>query len=432
MNKTGNVRVLPPTAARTNTFDRLESSVRSYCRSVPALFERAEGSHLIDRQGRRYLDFLSGAGSMNYGHNHPLLAEALVDYIRDGGVAHSLDLHTTAKARFLEALESRVLAPRRLDYRVQFTGPTGANGVEAAIKLARKVTGREGIVAFTNAFHGVTLGALSLTGNQHHRGAAGVSMPGVLRAPFDGYLGEGVDTLDYLARALDDPSSGFGHPAAVIVETVQGEGGLNAASAQWLARLQDTCRKRDILLIADDIQAGCGRTGTFFSFEPAGLKPDLVVLSKSLSGFGLPLAVVLIDPALDQWRPGEHNGTFRGNNHAFVTATAALEHFWSDQQFSEGIARRATTVRARLARIASQSPLRLTLKGRGLMSGLACPSGEFASAVCKAAYRRGMVIETSGAHDEVVKCLPALNIDEALLDEGMDLVEESFSLAARQ
>lgn len=432
MNKSGNLRVLPQTAARSNTFERLESSVRSYCRSVPALFERAEGSHLIDRQGRRYLDFLSGAGSMNYGHNHPVLSEALVDYIRDGGVAHSLDLHTAAKARFLEALESRILAPRGLDYRVQFTGPTGANGVEAAIKLARKVTGREGIVAFTNAFHGVTLGALSLTGNQHHRGAAGVSMPGVLRAPFDGYLGEGVDTLEYLARALDDPSSGFGHPAAVIVETVQGEGGLNAASTQWLARLQEVCGKRNILLIADDIQAGCGRTGTFFSFEPAGLKPDLVVLSKSLSGFGLPLAVVLIDPALDQWQPGEHNGTFRGNNHAFVTATAAFEHFWSDQEFSQGVARRATTVRARLARIASRSPLPLTLRGRGLMSGLACPSGEFASAVCKAAYRRGMVIETSGAHDEVVKCLPALNIDEALLDEGMDLVEESFSMSARQ
>ncbi|MGA1462932.1 MAG: diaminobutyrate--2-oxoglutarate transaminase [Steroidobacteraceae bacterium] len=431
MNQNSHLRALPASAARPGTFERLESSVRSYCRSIPALFERAEGSHLIDRQGRRYLDFLSGAGSMNYGHNHPVLAEALVDYIRDGGVAHSLDMHTAAKARFLEALEARILMPRKLDYRVQFTGPTGANGVEAAIKLARKVTGREGIVAFTNAFHGVTLGALSLTGNQHHRGAAGVSMPGVLRAPFDGYLGANVDTLDFLARALDDPSSGFGHPAAVIVETVQGEGGLNAARLEWLQRLQALCHEHDILLIADDIQAGCGRTGTFFSFEPAGLNPDLVVLSKSLSGFGLPLAVLLIDPRLDQWKPGEHNGTFRGNNHAFVTATAALDHFWSSSDFSVGVVRRSQTVRARLARIANEAAVPLALRGRGLMSGLACPDGELAAAVCRAAYRRGMVIETSGAHDEVVKCLPALNIDDELLSEGLDLLEESFRMAVK-
>ncbi len=411
----------------TETFDRLESGVRSYCRSVPAVFAKARGPELIDGNGRHYLDFLSGAGSLNYGHNHPALRQALLDYVAGDGVAHSLDLHTEAKARFLEAFQKYVLAPRKLSYRIQFPGPTGANSVEAAIKLARKVTGRENIVTFTNGFHGVTLGALALTGNGHHRGAAGVSMPGALRVPFDGYLGKDVDTLDYLEKALGDPSSGFGHPAGVIVETVQGEGGLNAAGRDWLRRLERICRERDMLLIVDDIQAGCGRTGTFFSFEPAGIRPDVVTLSKSLSGMGLPFAIVLIDPKLDQWAPGEHNGTFRGNNHAFVTATAAIETFWRTSVFEHDVRRKSGVVRTRLKQIADSCSMPLVLKGRGLMSGLSCPDGEVAAAICKAAYRRGLIIETSGPHDEVVKCLPALTIDDADLERGLAILAEAFA-----
>ena len=410
----------------TETFDRLESGVRSYCRSIPAVFAKAQGPELIDAAGRRYLDFLSGAGSLNYGHNHPALRQALLDYIAEDGVAHSLDLHTEAKAKFLEAFQRHILAPRKLSYRIQFPGPTGANSVEAAIKLARKITGRENIVTFTNGFHGVTLGALALTGNGHHRGAAGVSMPGALRAPFDGYLGKDVDTLDYLDKALNDPSSGFGHPAAVIVETVQGEGGLNVAGSDWLRRLERICREREMLLIVDDIQAGCGRTGTFFSFEPAGIRPDVVTLSKSLSGMGLPFAVVLIDPKLDQWAPGEHNGTFRGNNHAFVTATAAIENFWKTSHFEHDVRRKSGVVRTRLKQIADSSRMTLELKGRGLMSGLACPDGETAAAVCKAAYARRLIIETSGPHDEVVKCLPALTIEDSGLEHGLAVLAEAF------
>jgi len=416
----------------TETFDRLESGVRSYCRAIPALFDKAQGPELIDRQGRRYLDFLSGAGSLNYGHNHPALRDALIEYISSDGVTHSLDLHTTAKARFLRALQEHVLGPRKLKYRVQFPGPTGANAVEAAIKLARKVTGREDIVTFTNGFHGVTLGALALTGNSHHRGAAGVSMPGAIRMPYDGYLGEGVDTLDYLEKALGDPSSGLGHPAAVIVETVQGEGGLNAARLEWLARLEKTCRAHDMLLILDDIQAGCGRTGSFFSFEPAGIRPDIVTLSKSLGGMGLPLAVVLIDPRLDEWKPGEHNGTFRGNNHAFVTAAAALETFWKTSAFEHDVRRKSGMLRTRLKQIAEAVDLPLKLKGRGLMAGLACPDGKTAGAVCRAAYRRGLIVETSGPHDEVVKCLPALTIGDADLDRGLAILSESFEEVAEK
>lgn len=407
------------------TFQQCESRVRSYAGSFPALFARAQGSWLIDDQGRRYLDFLSGAGSLNYGHNHPRLRAALIEYINAYGITHSLDLHTTAKAQFLDRLDALILKPRGLPYVAQFTGPTGANAVEAALKLARKITGRRGIVAFTNGFHGVTLGALAMTGNSHHRQGAGVELSNVIRMPYDGYFGEGVATLDYLEKTLDDPSSGIDTPAAVIVETVQGEGGLNVASTAWLRRLQDLCRERGILLIVDDIQAGCGRTGGFFSFEEAGLQPDIVTLSKSLSGIGLPFAIALFRRDLDVWKPGEHNGTFRGNNHAFVTATAALEYFWSDERFESEVRRKALVVAQRLDEIVATAPEEIARKGRGLMQGLSFSDPQAARAVSREAWRRGMIVETSGPHDEVVKCLCPLTIEEADLAKGLDILAAS-------
>ncbi len=415
-------------------FHKHESKVRSYARNFPSLFSRAEGAYLFDEQGKGYLDFLSGAGSLNYGHNHKLLREALVRYINESGVAHSLDLHTTAKAEFLQKFDELILKPRGLPYLVQFTGPTGANAVEAALKLARKYTGRRSIVAFTNGFHGVTLGALAMTGNSHHRGAAGQELSGVIRMPFDGYLGEGVDTLEYLEKTLNDSSSGIDHPAAVIVETVQGEGGLNTASVEWLRHLQALCRKHDMLLIVDDIQAGCGRTGTFFSFEEAGLTPDIVTLSKSLSGLGLPFAITLFRRDLDVWKPGEHNGTFRGNNHAFVTAAAALEHFWSDDKFAAEVRRKGQYVTSRLSQIAATAPARLSVKGRGLMQGLSFADPEQASAVSREAFRRGMIIETGGPNDEVLKCLCPLTISDADLERGLTVLEQSVAavLSSRQ
>ncbi len=410
-----------------SVFDKMESSVQSYARSIPAIFTRAAGSYVYDVEGNAYLDFLSGAGSLNYGHNHPYLKQKLIDYISADGITHSLDLHTQAKADFLEALQRYVLEPRGLSYRVQFPGPTGTNAVEAALKIARKVTGRETVVSFTNGFHGVSLGALAVTGNEHHRGAAGVSLGGTFRVPYAGYLGDDMDTLDYFEKLLDDNSSGLALPAAVIVETVQGEGGLNVASDRWLKRLERICREREILLIVDDIQAGCGRTGTFFSFEPAGIRPDIVTLSKSLSGMGLPLAVTLIRPELDEWLPGEHNGTFRGNNHAFVTATAALEHFWKDDGFAREVREKAELVRERLATVARRHKLEVC--GRGLMQGLTMPSGDVASRVSAHALERGLIIETAGPEDEVVKLFCPLTISREELGKGLDIIEESVAKA---
>ena len=335
----------------TAVFERLESNVRSYARSFSAVFSRANGTVLTDVHGNRYLDFLAGAGSLNYGHNNPVFKQALVDYIMDDGITHSLDLHTVAKERFLEAMQNVILKPRGLDnYVMQFVGPTGTNAVEAALKIARKVTGRQNVIYFTNGFHGVSMGALAVTGNSYLRAAAGVALTNTTAMPFDGYFGEGVDTIAHLEKVLSDPSGGMDTPAAVILETVQGEGGLNVARIDWLKRLEALCNKRGIVLIVDDIQAGVGRTGTFFSFEPAGIKPDVITLSKSLSGYGLPMALVVLKRELDVWKPGEHNGTFRGNNHAFVTATASIEHYWSTDEFQNEIQAKGRYLANRLQR----------------------------------------------------------------------------------
>ncbi|MEQ8495685.1 MAG: aminotransferase class III-fold pyridoxal phosphate-dependent enzyme, partial [Gammaproteobacteria bacterium] len=252
-----------PEPPQTSTFDELESNVQSYARSFPVVFDKAEGSYLYDESGRRYIDFLAGAGSLNYGHNNPHLRKKLVEYIESCGITHSLDMHSKAKETFLNTFNELILAPRGLDYVAQFTGPTGTNAVEAALKLARNIKGRHNIIAFTNGFHGVSLGAMAATGNSHHRGAAGLPLSGVTHMPYCSYFGDELDTISYMEKMLDDPSSGVDHPAAVIVETVQGEGGLNVASTRWLQALERVCRERDMLLIVDDIQAGCDRTGTF-------------------------------------------------------------------------------------------------------------------------------------------------------------------------
>ena len=410
-----------------NIFKTTESEVRSYCRSFPVVFERSEGDWLYDDQGNAYLDFLSGAGTLNYGHNNPHLKIALLQYIEKDGVTHGLDMHTSAKADFLHAMRRFIFEPRGLNYKVQFTGPTGTNAVEAAMKLARKVTGRTNIISFTNGFHGVSLGALAATGNSHHRGGAGIDMGGITRMPFDGYMGDGIDTTQYLDKAIGYASSGVDKPAAVIVETVQGEGGVNAASPEWLRALADVCKRHSVLLIVDDIQAGCGRTGKFFSFEDANITPDIVTMSKSLSGYGLPMAIVLMLPELDQWSPGEHNGTFRGNNLAFVTATATLAHYWSDETFAKDIERKGRLVSNRLDQMATRHGRgRFDTKGRGMFQGIDCINGDIANAIAKRCFTQGVVIETSGADDQVIKVFCPLTISDDNLRKGLDVIEQSM------
>jgi len=407
-----------------NTFERVESRVRSYSRSFPKVFDRALGSTIFDTNGKAYTDFLAGCSTLNYGHNDPDLKSALIEYISNDGIAHGLDMFTDAKEHFLSTFERLILRPRGMNHQLQFTGPTGANAVEAAMKLARKVTGRTNIISFTNGFHGVTMGALAATGNGKHRGGAAMPLSGVTRAAYDGYHGPDINTADLLERQLSDPSSGIDAPAAIIVETVQGEGGLNAASPEWLRQIQAIARKHGALFIIDDIQAGCGRTGGFFSFDGMDLSPDIVTMAKSLSGMGLPLAMTLIKPEHDIWKPAEHNGTFRGNNHAFVTAAAALEKFWSDDRFISDVNEKARYLGERLAAIADEHGL--TTKGRGMMVGIDTGSGESAAAICKACFAKGLIIETSGSFDEVVKVLCPLTISIDQLTAGIDIMETAF------
>ncbi|WP_353828172.1 diaminobutyrate--2-oxoglutarate transaminase [Agromyces sp. SYSU T0242] len=412
-----------------DVFDRRESEVRGYVRAFPTVFDRASGSTLVDADGREYLDFFAGAGVLNYGHNNPAFTRAIIEYLERDGIIHGLDMATSAKRAFIEAFERLVLAPRGLDHKLQFTGPTGANAVEAALKVARQATGRSNVVAFTNAFHGLSLGSLAATGNSHYREAAGVALGDITRLPFDGYLGAGVDTLDLFEKMLDDPGSGLDLPAAVIVEAVQGEGGINVASPAWLQRLRRITAERGILLVLDEIQAGVGRTGAFFAFEESGIVPDIVTVSKSISGSGLPMSLVLLRPEVDVWKPGAHTGTFRGNNLAFVSARVALETYWADSAFTEGVAAKSALLRAELERIADEYPeLGFVVRGRGLMYGIACDADRaLAGRISKAAFARGLIIETSGAHDEVLKFLPALTITEDELRHGLAIVRESLA-----
>lgn len=409
-------------------YERRESEVRSYCRSFPVSFTKAQGSWLTDGDGNRYLDFLAGCGTLNYGHNDPDMKQALMDHIAEDGVAHGLDMHTGAKEAFLKAYEEIILKPRGLDHVVMFTGPTGANSVEAAMKAARLATGRTEIVNFTHGFHGMTMGALAATCNSGKRAGGGMPLCGVTTAPFDGFYGEDVDTTAMLDQMLSDPSSGLDHPAAVMVECIQGEGGLNAASAEWLRNLETVCRKHDVLLIVDDIQAGCGRSGHYFAFEEAGITPDIITQAKSVSGYGLPFAMTLLRRDLDVFKPAQHNGTFRGNNHAFVTGRVALEKFWKDDAFAQSVREKGEILKKRLAGMAERfgQDGDLTLRGRGMMRGIAFPGGEEADRVTAECFERGLIIETSGAWDEVVKVLCPLTISEEDLGHGLDILEAAI------
>lgn len=406
--------------------DKLESEVRGYVRAYPTVFKTATDSRLFDEKGKEYVDFLAGAGSLNYGHNNPDLKKKLVDYLSEDGIVHGLDMATTAKERFMKTFHEKILVPRDMNYKFQFPGPTGTNAVEAAIKLARKVTGRTNIIAFTNGFHGVTLGALPSTGNRQHRGGSVVPLNNTSFMPYDGYMGEKLNTIDYVRRCLEDNSSGLDIPAAFILETVQGEGGINVASKKWLQDLAALAKEFNILIIVDDIQMGCGRTGTFFSHEESGIEPDMIVLSKSLSGFGLPFSLLLLKPEHDKWEPGEHNGTFRGHNLAFVTATEAINMYWNTQEFEAEISEKGKLLRERLQEIArNEISTEIDVRGKGMAAGVDCVLGELSSKIQKKAFENGLILETCGHVDQVVKFLPSLTIDKETLLKGLSIFEKS-------
>ncbi|WGR73010.1 MULTISPECIES: diaminobutyrate--2-oxoglutarate transaminase [unclassified Bradyrhizobium] len=407
--------------------ETLESNVRSYSRSFPAIFSRARGSIMLTEDGRRVIDFFSGAGALNYGHNNHAIREAITEYLASDAVVHGLDMATPARLEFMHTFKSVILRDRGLKYRFQFTGPTGSNAIEAALKLARKVTRRQNVIAFTNGYHGMSLGAIAASGNRFYRAGSGTSLCGTTFMPFDGYFGPTVDTANYLRKLLADESSGLDRPAAILVETVQGEGGINVAGEEWLKSIQGIANEVGALLVVDDIQMGCGRTGNFFSFEFAELSPDIVAMSKSLSGYGLPLSMLLIKEEFDAWQPGEHTGTFRGNNVALVSATAAVNAYWRDSTFSQQVQQMAQLMRKRLEVIASKYGNNFVVRGRGLALGFDCQATEIAAAATRKAFEKGVMLERCGPVDQVVKFLPALTIDHETMDEGLELFERALA-----
>ncbi|GAA5531268.1 diaminobutyrate--2-oxoglutarate transaminase [Herpetosiphon gulosus] len=413
------------TTINTTAFDQYESNVRSYCRSFPTVFRQAQGALLYNEQQRAYIDFFAGAGALNYGHNNPQIKQVLLEYLESDQIMHGLDMYTSAKRSFLERFNQVILAPRNLPYKVQFCGPTGANAVEAALKLARKVTGRTSVISFMGGYHGLSLGGLAVTGNADHRAAAGVPLAHTNFLPYPRGPLAAIDSLNYLETVLTDTHSGFDKPAAIILETIQAEGGIYVAPTEWLQGLRHLCDRHGIVLICDDIQVGCGRTGSFFSFEDAGIVPDLVTLSKSISGYGLPMALVLIKPEYDQWQPAEHTGTFRGNQLAFVGATAALD-YWQTDTFSKAIHTLAQQLETFLQTQLLPLDQRLTIRGKGLVWGIDFAElGPAASkAIMQECFAQGLIIERVGRGDSVLKIMPPLTIDSALLAQGCAILQQ--------
>jgi diaminobutyrate-2-oxoglutarate transaminase len=411
-----------------NIFEEVESNVRSYCRSFPDVFSQAKGSLLFSESGKKFIDFFAGAGALNYGHNNDFIKHRILPYLLSDGITHGLDMYTKAKRDFIAAFTERILKPGHLDYKLQFCGPTGTNAVEAALKLARKVKNRPGVFAFMGAFHGMSLGSLAVTSNLESRKGAGLPLANVSFMPYPHGFMNSFDTIRYIEEILSDDHSGIEIPASIILETIQAEGGVIPAPVEWLRRLAELCRKYDILLICDDIQVGCGRSGNFFSFERAGIVPDIVVLSKSISGYGFPMSLLLMKPELDVWEPGEHNGTFRGNQLAFVAATAALE-YRETASLERSVKENEGFLDDFLhENVASLSDL-IDIRGLGMIWGIDIANlggPDMAKQVTSECYRRGLIIERAGRKDTVIKLMPALNIERNLgCDEGCNRVQSS-------
>ncbi|MBR4868156.1 MAG: aspartate aminotransferase family protein [Clostridia bacterium] len=410
-----------------NAFETYESNVRSYCRSFPTVFTSAKGAVLTDGNGKTYIDFFSGAGGVNYGHNHPYIKEQVMEYLQSDGIIHALDMYTPAKEAFISYFQSNILEPKGFEYKIQFTGPTGTNAVEAALKLARKVTGRTNIFALMGAFHGMTMGSLALTTDASSRGGAGMPLSGVTHIPAP-YMYPEMDTVDYMETLITDDHSGVEKPAAVVLEAVQADGGIYPMPVEYLQKLRAMCDRHNVLLIVDDIQAGCGRSGNFFAFERAGIVPDMVTLSKSIGGMGMPMALLLMKPELDIWSPGEHTGTFRGNQLSLVAAKAGLEVFVKENIAQQVAQKEALVADFMKHEIETINPA-ITTRGIGLLWGVdlsALGGDALSKAVMTRCFEKGLVLERVGRDNAVMKLMPTLTVEPELLTKGLTILRDSI------
>ncbi len=412
----------------TSTFEQLESNVRSYCRSFPIVFESAKNALMVAESGAEYIDFFAGAGALNYGHNNNYIKQRVIAYLASDKIIHALDMYTTAKREFLETYQELILAPRQLDYKLQFCGPTGTNAVEAALKLARKVTRRPGIFSFFGGYHGMSLGGLAATSNNHARAAAGVALHDVTFMPYPHGFMNSFDSIAYIEEVLSDDHSGIEKPAAIIFETVQADGGVVVAPVEWIQRLRALCDRHGILLICDEVQVGCGRTGPYFSFERAGIVPDLVVISKSISGYGFPMSLVLIKPHLDVWQPAEHTGTFRGHQLSFIGATAAVNYL-TETRLEQAVHTKEAYLKSFLTNEILPLHSAIEIRGLGLIWGIDlahCGGDVFAKKVAQRCFELGLIMERAGRNDTVLKILPPLTIEPALLEKGCAIIKRAF------
>lgn len=411
-------------------FEQWESEIRGYCRNYPTVFAHASNARQVAEDGTSYIDFFAGAGVLNFGHNNPRMKEAMIAFLEADGVAHSLDTYTTTKRDFVTRFHDVVLEPRGMDHKMQFMGPTGSNAVEAALKLARISTGRQQVVAFSHAFHGMTLGSLAATANHAFRQWAGVPLEHVVRLPNEYAPGGGLEALDAYRAALADASSGLRPPAAFLVESVQAEGGVWVHSAEWLQAVQALAREVGALFVIDDIQAGCGRTGSYFSFDGMGLDPDIVTLAKGLGGYGTPIAMNLNKPSVDaHWSPGAHTGTFRGQGLSFVAGTVALDYFTDDTLMSE-VRAKGAVMEERLHGIAAAHPTYdWKVRGKGMMQALDTGDGALAKRIQAECFDSGLLIGPCGTEGQVVKLIPPLTIPEDDLTEGLTILEKSVTAA---
>ncbi|MFD6312959.1 diaminobutyrate--2-oxoglutarate transaminase family protein [Streptomyces sp. JHA19] len=433
-----------------------ESAARTYARALPIVPVRARGMTIEGADGRRYLDCLSGAGTLALGHNHPVVLEAIRAVLDSGAPLHVLDLATPVKDAFVTEL-FRTLPPGLADHaRVQFCGPAGTDAVEAAFTLVRAATGRDGILAFSGAYHGMTSGALAASGGARDVRVARLPYPQDYRCPF-GVGGERGAELAarWTESVLDDPKSGVPEPAGMILEPVQGEGGVLPAPDAWLRRMRRITADRSVPLIADEVQTGVGRTGAFWAVEHSGVTPDVMVLSKAIGG-SLPLAVIVYREELDAWQPGAHAGTFRGNQLAMAAGTATLAHV-RENRLAERAADLGAHMLRQLRRLAGEHACIGEVRGRGLMLGVevvdpeapAVSAGEpivtlaetarpadeqprpaaprLAAAIQRECLRRGLIVELGGRHSSVVRLLPPLTITDeqaaAVLDRLADAVD---------
>jgi diaminobutyrate-2-oxoglutarate transaminase len=408
-----------------NILERYESVSQNYVRNSRIAFDKAIGSELFDESGARYIDFYSSSGTLSFGHNNSGVRDALVRYLSEDRIVQSSDKTSVAKRNFVEEFVKRVLAPRGLDYRILFTDPAAGTAAELALRLARPFKNRTNVIAFTNASHGLTDGSLSVVSKHLTRHQSLGVRANTIFMPYCGYFGENTDTVAYLRRYLTDSASGLELPAAVIVETVQVHGGVHVASVAWLKELEKLCREFEILLIVDETHTGCGRVGPYFSFEIAGLDPDMVVVPNAIGG-GLPMSVLLLRPELDFWRPGEQVGTFQGDSLAFVAATELLSQ-WSDAR-SKTVERYSAMLAQELSAFAIRFPNRAVgVRGKGMIWGVDLGRPGSAAVVSAWALERGLIVEPARLRDEVLLVLPALTIDESILREGLSRLAQVVS-----